>query len=97
MKYLSCSLIALALMGPATKSAAQSPAPDEAAFRALYKELIEINTTQSVGSCTEAAEAMRAHLLAAGIPAADMQILVPPGYPKDGALIAMLRGRDRAA
>ena len=41
MKYLSCSsLIALALMGPVTKSAAQSPPPDEAAFRALYKELI---------------------------------------------------------
>src|SRR5208282_2691326 len=33
----------------------------------------------------------------AGIPAADTQILVPPGYPKDGALIAVLRGRDRAA
>ena len=98
MKYLSCSsLIALALMGPVTKSAAQSPPPDEAAFRALYKELIEINTTLSVGSCTEAAEAMRAHLLAAGIAAADTQILVPPGYPKDGALIAVLRGRDRAA
>ena len=98
MKYLSCSsLIALALMGPVTKSAAQSPPPDEAAFRALYKELIEINTTLSVGSCTEAAEAMRAHLLASGIAAADTQILVPPGYPKDGALIAVLRGRDRAA
>jgi len=40
---------------------------------------------------------MRAHLLAAGIPAADMQILAPADRPKDGALIAVLRGRDRAA
>src|SRR5271154_3232782 len=78
-------------------SLAQTPAPDEAAFRSLYKELIEINTTRSVGSCTEAAEAMRAHLLAAGIAAADTQILAPPDRPKDGALVAVLHGRDPAA
>ena len=70
---------------------------DEVAFRALYKELVEINTTRSVGSCTQAAEAMRARLLAAGIPAADTQILAPPDRPNDGALIAVLHGRDHAA
>jgi acetylornithine deacetylase/succinyl-diaminopimelate desuccinylase-like protein len=78
-------------------SPAAAPTPDEAAFRALYKQLVEINTTRSVGSCTEAAEAMRAHLQSAGIPAADMQILAPADRPKDGALIAVLHGRDRAA
>jgi acetylornithine deacetylase/succinyl-diaminopimelate desuccinylase-like protein len=78
-------------------SPAGAPAPDEAAFRALYKQLVEINTTRSVGSCTDAAEAMRAHLQGAGIPAADMQILAPADRPKDGALIAVLHGRDRAA
>jgi acetylornithine deacetylase/succinyl-diaminopimelate desuccinylase-like protein len=76
---------------------APAPTPDEAAFRALYKELIEINTTRSVGSCTQAAEAMRTRLLAAGLPAADTQILAPPDRPSDGALIAVLHGRDRAA
>src|ERR1700678_1903755 len=83
----------------ATASLAQAPAPapDETAFRALYQQLVEINTTRSVGSCTAAAEAMRAHLLAAGIPASDTQILAPPDRPKDGALIAVLHGRDRAA
>jgi acetylornithine deacetylase/succinyl-diaminopimelate desuccinylase-like protein len=81
----------------ATACWAQTPAPDEAAFRALYKQLIEINTTRSVGSCTQAAEAMRAHLAAAGIPAADMDILMPSDRPTDGALIAVLRGRDPAA
>jgi acetylornithine deacetylase/succinyl-diaminopimelate desuccinylase-like protein len=78
-------------------SLAQTPAADETAFRALYKELVEINTTRSVGSCTRAADAMRARLLAAGIPGADMQILAPPDRPQDGALIVVLRGRDRAA
>lgn len=76
---------------------AQTPRPDETAFRDLYRQLIEINTTRSVGSCTAAAEAMRARLLAAGIPASDTQILAPPDRPKDGALIAVLHGRDRTA
>jgi acetylornithine deacetylase/succinyl-diaminopimelate desuccinylase-like protein len=78
-------------------SLAQAPASDESAFRALYKELVEINTTRSVGNCTQAAEAMRARLAASGIAAQDMQILAPPDRPKDGALIAVLHGRDRAA
>lgn len=83
----------------ATASMAQAPGPstDETAFRDLYRQLIEINTTRSVGSCTAAAEAMRARLLAAGIPTSDMQILAPPDRPKDGALIAELHGRDRTA
>ena len=73
------------------------PSADEAAFRALFQELVEINTTRSVGNCTQAAEAMRRHLLAGGIPPADMQILAPPEAPNDGALVAVLRGRDRSA
>ena len=92
------AVIATALLAmPAT--AAQSPVPtkDESAFRALYKELIEINTTRSVGSCTEAADAMRKHLLAAGVPESDTQILVPPGHPKDGALVAVLHGSSPKA
>ncbi len=78
---------------------AQAPAsrPGEAAFRELYKELIEINTTLSSGSCTAAAEAMGARLTAAGLPAGDIRILVPPDRPKDGTLIATLRGRDPQA
>ena len=74
---------------------AQPPADDGAAFRELYKELVEINTTRSVGSCTRAAEAMRARLAAAGIPASDMHIFAPPDRPNDGALVALLHGRER--
>ncbi len=77
---------------------AQVPAAgSEAAFRGLYKELVEINTTLSAGSCTAAAKAMAARLEAAGLPAGDMQILVPPDRPRDGALIATLRGREPQA
>jgi acetylornithine deacetylase/succinyl-diaminopimelate desuccinylase-like protein len=83
-------------LAAAGAAAAEAADPGEAAFRALYKELIEINTTRSAGDCTRAAEAMRAHLLAAGYPPEDLSILAPPEAPKDGALVAVLRGKDRS-
>lgn len=70
--------------------------PDQTAFRALYKELVEINTTLSSGSCTQAAQAMASRLLAAGYPVNDVRVLVPQGRPKDGALAAVLRGTDKS-
>lgn len=88
-----CALTVL-LAGASVPAAAKEPAPDEAAFRALYKELVEINTTLSSGSCTQAADAMKKRLLAAGLPSRDVQVLVPPQRPKDGNLIATYRGRE---
>jgi acetylornithine deacetylase/succinyl-diaminopimelate desuccinylase-like protein len=91
--------VLLALLWTLPLLSAQAPAPrtGEAAFRELYRELIEINTTLSAGSCTAAAEAMGARLKAAGLPAGDIRILVPPDRPKDGNLIATLRGGDPQA
>jgi acetylornithine deacetylase/succinyl-diaminopimelate desuccinylase-like protein len=90
--------LALAVTPLLDTNAAPAPASaDETAFRALYKQLVEINTTLSVGSCTEAAEAMRARLIAAGIPKADTQVLTPPNRPKDGDLLAVLHGSDAKA
>jgi acetylornithine deacetylase/succinyl-diaminopimelate desuccinylase-like protein len=86
--------LTVALGASHSQSAEQA---DEVAFRSLYRELVEIDTTRSVGSCTRAAEAMRAHLAEAGMPARDMQILAPPERPQDGALIATLHGRDAKA
>jgi acetylornithine deacetylase/succinyl-diaminopimelate desuccinylase-like protein len=83
----------------ATAAAAQAPPnfPGQAQFRDLYKELIEIDTTQQHGSCTTAAQAMAARLKAAGYADADIQILAPADRPKDGNLIAVLKGSDRNA
>jgi len=97
MSHRLVSLILALTLTNAAWAAVPAPAAAEAAFRDLYRELVEINTTRSVGSCTRAAEAMRARLLAAGLPAADARILAPADRPTDGALIAVLRGRDRAA
>jgi len=62
--------------------------PQQAAFREIYRELIEINTTDSVGDTAKAAEAMAAHLRAAGL--ADVQVL--SSGPRKGDLVARLRG-----
>ncbi len=64
--------------------------PETQLARDIFKELIEINTTDSVGSTTAAAEAMAARLKAAGFPAADVQVLGP--NPRKGNLVARLRG-----
>src|SRR5580692_4655640 len=60
-------VLGLALQ-PATAEEAPMTAlrPDQTSFRAIYKELVETNTTLSSGSCTLAAERMAAHLKAAG-------------------------------
>ncbi len=58
--------------------------------RDIFKELIEINTTDSVGNTTTAAEAMKQRLLTAGFPAADLQVLGP--NERKGNLVARFRG-----
>src|ERR1700674_72263 len=67
--------------------------PDQVAFRALYKELVETNTTLSAGSCTLAAERLAAHLKAAGFVDSDIHLFQAPGHPKEGVLVAVLAGR----
>ena len=88
------TMLFAALTAAAVPASAKKPATDELAFRALYKQLVETNTTLSVGSCTEAAKAMQARLVEGGMSAADTQVLVPPQRPKDGNLVATIKGSD---
>jgi hypothetical protein len=57
----------------ATTLVAQS-GPNDQRARDIFKELIEINTTDSVGDTTQAAKAMAARLKSAGFADADMRI-----------------------
>ena len=85
-------LVAVALV---TMPAAHAEyGPGEQRFRALYKELVETNTTLSAGSCTLAAERMAAHLRTAGIPDSDLHLFTAPEHPMEGGLVAVFRGRD---
>ena len=71
--------------------------PDQVAFRALYKELVETNTTLSSGSCTLAAERMAAHLREAGYPDQDITLFADKDHPKEGGVVAILQGRSSTA
>src|SRR5439155_15151963 len=66
--------------------------PEQKQFREIYQELVEINTTESAGSCTTAVTAMAARLKAGGYSDSEMQIIVPPGGPTKGNLVARLKG-----
>lgn len=84
---IAAAFAALAI--PAASAA--EPRPDQLAFRDVYEELVETNTTLSAGSCTEAAEKMAARLKTAGLPEAGIHLIVAPEHPKEGALVAVLR------
>jgi acetylornithine deacetylase/succinyl-diaminopimelate desuccinylase-like protein len=70
--------------------------PDQAAFRALYKELVETNTTLSAGSCTLAGQRIGAHLKAAGFSGKALTFFSAPDHPKEGGLVAILEGSSSA-
>lgn len=75
-------------------AAAQSPDP-RALEREIFEQLIEINTSDSAGRTREAAEAMQRRLIAAGMPAADVQVI---GHdPKYQNLVARYRGKGGSA
>jgi acetylornithine deacetylase/succinyl-diaminopimelate desuccinylase-like protein len=82
-------LLAFALLGTVASAATIDDATTRLS-REIFKELIEINTTHSAGSTTTAAEAMARRLRAAGVPAADVQVLGP--NERNGNLVARLRG-----
>src|SRR3982751_3326110 len=89
MSLSRCALLLIVLASPA---AAQTLTPVQRELREIYQELVEINTTDSVGDTTQAARAMAARLKSAGFSDTDVQVIVPPGGPKKGNLVARLKG-----
>ena len=88
-RFCQLSLAAAALC-VALPGFAQAQTDYHALARDIFKQLVEINTTDSVGSVTAAAEAMRQRLLAAGYPASDVQLLGPNDRKKN--LVVRLHG-----
>lgn len=95
LKNLLCAVSAAALL--TQPLAAQTLRPDQAKFRELYQELVETNTTLSAGDCTEAAAKMAARLKAAGFADSDLTLFSTPEHPKEGGLVAVLKGSDAKA
>jgi acetylornithine deacetylase/succinyl-diaminopimelate desuccinylase-like protein len=92
----SSFIVALAVIGAQTALAQTTLTPHQRAAREIYSELISINTVDSVGSVTAAAEAMAKRFRAAGFPEADVKVLIPAGKPKKGNLVVRYHARPGA-
>ncbi len=69
-------------------------ADPKAAARDIFQQLIEINTTESTGSTTKAAEAMAARFRAAGFPQTDIHVAGPD--PRKSNIVIRFRGTNQA-
>src|SRR3984957_14716075 len=81
--------MALALTLPAI-----AQTPQQTLAREIFIQLIEINTTNSVGDNTHAAEAMATRFREAGYPDSDVHVLAPA--PKKGNVVIRLHGTGAA-
>jgi acetylornithine deacetylase/succinyl-diaminopimelate desuccinylase-like protein len=84
-------IVAAALALVISSAPVAQSGPNDPRAREIYKELVEINTTDTpAGSVTKAAEAVAARLKAAGVPESDIQLLGPD--PKKHNVIVRFRG-----
>jgi acetylornithine deacetylase/succinyl-diaminopimelate desuccinylase-like protein len=91
---LACALAAL-LYGVAVTQPQTTLSPEHQAAHDIFKQLIEINTTDTpAGNVTTAAEAMAARFRAAGFAAQDIHVDGP--LPNKKNLVVRLHGRGAA-
>lgn len=94
MKILFASLAAsLSWAAPITQAAAADIDAGREAFRAIYKEMVEIDSSATSGSCTNVVRAAETRLKAAGFAGDELQIVIPEGKPDDGNIVARIRAK----
>src|SRR5882672_5670762 len=86
------AFVASALLACASARADLDPATRQLAHDIL-RQLVEINTTDSVGNVTTAAQAMAQHFRDAGFPEKDIHVLGPNDKRKN--LVVRLHGNGR--
>jgi acetylornithine deacetylase/succinyl-diaminopimelate desuccinylase-like protein len=81
----------VALFAITASAHAQKKDAERAAFREVYQEIVEIDSSPTTGSCTRVARAAESRLLAAGFGADDLHVVIPEGKPDDGNIVARIR------
>ncbi|WP_310498086.1 M20/M25/M40 family metallo-hydrolase [Sandarakinorhabdus sp.] len=92
---MTLKALLLAAVLSATPALAQTSG--EAAFRSLYKEMVETDTSITTGSCTVAAEKLAVRLKAAGYADDAITLFADAKFPKEGGIVAVLPGKDKKA
>src|SRR5947208_3373152 len=90
-RSLVVCVLAGALLAGGAKAQDGLSAADRLQARDIFKQLTEINTTDSLGNTPRAARAMAQRLLAAGFPARDVRVLIGPDATH-GNLVARYHG-----
>jgi acetylornithine deacetylase/succinyl-diaminopimelate desuccinylase-like protein len=88
---MSVRLTFVAMFLAAASAHAQNAEPGKAAFREIYQEMVEIDSSPSTGSCTKVVRAAETRLQKAGFAAEDAQVVIPEGKPDDGNIVARIR------
>ena len=95
------ALLALAAAAATAVAADEPPMgalrPDQVAFRALYQEMVETDTSYPKGSCTLLAERIAAHLREAGFTDHDITLFSVADHPLEGGIVAVLPGTSKSA
>ena len=93
------SALVLGLVG--AQAQAQDTLPPDAQsagrakFRALYKEMVETDTSITTGSCTALAGKIEQHMLANGFQQSELTQFSVPEHPKEGGIVAVFPGTSK--
>ena len=88
------SALVLGMVGVSAQ-AQEGLSPDKAKFRALYKEMVETDTSITTGSCTALAGKIEAHMLANGFKKEELTQFSVPEHPKEGGIVAIFPGTSK--
>jgi acetylornithine deacetylase/succinyl-diaminopimelate desuccinylase-like protein len=72
-------------------STAHAADTGKSAFREIYREMVEIDSSPTTGSCTKVVQAAQARLEAAGFAGDDLHVVIPENKPDDGNIVARIR------
>ena len=96
MRGLGKLLTGAALAALPLTAQAQSR-PDQQAFRAIYQDMVETDTSVTTGSCTDLAAKIGARFKAAGFADSQLTYFSTPDHPKEGGLVVVYPGTSKSA
>ena len=82
---------------PAASAQSTAQSTGEPAFRAMFKEMVETDTSFATGDCSALVTKIVARMKASGFPASQLYTFIPEGAPRAGNLVAVLPGTDPKA
>lgn len=87
---------ALALGSGGAAAQSLDSTASRAAFRDMFEEMVEIDSSPSTGSCTRVVEAVEKRLRSGGYGDGEITVVIPEGRPDDGNIVAVLKAEAPA-